>query len=97
MAAKSPKLLEQVRESIRTKHYSYRTEKTYVDWIKRFILFHGKRHPKEMGAEEVQEYITYLANERHSQSLIIKKRSGDRIAFYDLSLKFHDMSSYKTS
>jgi integron integrase len=68
MVAKSPKLLEQVRESIRTKHYSYRTEKTYVDWIKRFILFHGKRHPKEMGAEEVQEYITYLANERQVAS-----------------------------
>jgi integron integrase len=68
MAAKSPKLLEQVRESIRTKHYSYRTEQTYVDWIKRFILFHGKRHPKEMGAEEVQDYITYLANERQVAS-----------------------------
>jgi integron integrase len=68
MAAKSPKLLEQVGESIRTKHYSYRTEQTYVDWIKRFILFHGKRHPKELGAEEVQEYITYLANERQVAS-----------------------------
>jgi len=68
MVAKSPKLLEQVRESIRTKHYSYRTEKTYVDWIKRFILFHGKRHPKEMGAEEVQKYIIYLANERQVAS-----------------------------
>ena len=68
MAAKSPKLLEQVGESIRTKHYSYRTEQTYVDWIKRFILFHGKRHPKELGAEEVQEYIAYLANERQVAS-----------------------------
>jgi len=64
MDTKSPKLLDQVRETIRTKHYSYRTEQTYVDWIKRFILFHNKRHPKDMGAEEVQAYITYLANER---------------------------------
>jgi integron integrase len=64
MNTKSPKLLDQVREIIRTKHYSYRTEQTYVDWIKRFILFHKKRHPREMGAEEVQAYITYLANER---------------------------------
>ena len=50
------------------KHYSYRTENTYVDWIKHFILFRDKRHPKEMGAEEVQEYITYLANERQVAS-----------------------------
>lgn len=64
MDTKSPKLLDQVRETIRTKHYSYRTEQTYADWIKRFILFNNKRHPKDMGAEEIQVYITYLANER---------------------------------
>ena len=64
MDAKSPKLLDLVRETLRTKHYSYRTEQTYVDWIKRFIIFHHKRHPQAMGAEEVQAYITYLANER---------------------------------
>jgi integron integrase len=64
MDTMSPKLLDQVRQSIRTKHYSLRTENTYVEWIKRFILFHKKRHPKEMGVDEVQEYITYLANER---------------------------------
>ena len=43
-----PKLLDQVRDVIRRKHYSFRTEQTYVDWIRRFILFHGKRHPNEM-------------------------------------------------
>ena len=43
-----PKLLDQVRERIRTRHYSIRTEDSYVDWIKRFILFHGKHHPKEL-------------------------------------------------
>ena len=64
MDTKSPKLLDQVREILRNKHYSYRTEHTYVDWIKRFIIFHNKRHPREMGAEEVQAFITYLANER---------------------------------
>ena len=52
-AAPKPKLLDQVRQAIRTRHYSKRTEKTYVDWIKRFILFHGKRHPMEMGEPEV--------------------------------------------
>lgn len=64
MATKSKKLLDQVREAIRTKHYSYRTEQTYVQWIKRFVLFHKKRHPRDMGAQEIQEYIYFLANER---------------------------------
>jgi integron integrase len=50
---------------MRVKHYSLRTEKTYVDWIKRFILHHGKRHPKDMGAAEVEAFLTYLAVERH--------------------------------
>ena len=45
-----PKLLDQVRDKIRVKHYSIRTEAQYVQWIKRFIFFHGKRHPKDMGA-----------------------------------------------
>jgi integron integrase len=64
MENKSPKLLDQVHETLRAKHYSYRTEQTYVDWIKRFILFHNKRHPEDMGADEIQAYIIYLANER---------------------------------
>lgn len=58
------KLLDQVREAIRTKHYSYRTEQSYVDWIKRYILFHNKRHPSEMGAAEIQAFISFLANDR---------------------------------
>ncbi len=60
-----PKLLEQVVAKMRIKHYSLRTEKTYVDWIKRFIWHHGKRHPKEMGAAEVEAFLTYLAIERN--------------------------------
>lgn len=56
-----PKLLEQVRETMRAKHYSYRTEKTYVDWIKRFILFHGKRHPRDLGAGEMNTFLSHLA------------------------------------
>ena len=47
-----PRLLDRVREAIRTRHYSRRTEKAYVHWIKRYIFFHGKRHPLEMGAAE---------------------------------------------
>jgi site-specific recombinase XerD len=56
-----PKLLDQVRQAIRLKHYSYRTEQTYVAWIRRYILFHDKRHPKEMGIEEVQAFLSHLA------------------------------------
>jgi len=55
------KLLEQVRDAIRAKHYSLRTEKTYIDWIRRYILHHNKRHPKEMGVKEVQDFIVHLA------------------------------------
>ena len=56
-----PKLLDQVRNRIRRKHYSLRTEDTYVHWIRRFIYFHGKRHPREMGATEVEKVLTNLA------------------------------------
>ena len=58
-----PKLLDQVRDVIRRKHFSIRTEQAYVDWIRRFILFHDKRHPREMAEAEVTEFLTYLARE----------------------------------
>ena len=61
MLPSPPRLLDQVRDRIRLKHYSIRTEETYVDWIRRFILFHGKRHPREMGAAEVEAFLTHLA------------------------------------
>jgi integron integrase len=57
------KLLDQVREAIRVKHYSYRTEECYVYWIRRFILFHNKRHPREMGKAEIETFLGYLAME----------------------------------
>jgi len=55
------RLLDQVRHVIRKKHYSIRTEQAYTDWIKRFILFHGKKHPKDMGETEISQYISFLA------------------------------------
>ncbi len=58
-----PKLLEQVRTALRTRHYSLRTEATYLSWIKRFILFHGKRHPRDMGVHEVYQFLSHLAVE----------------------------------
>lgn len=58
-----PKLLEQVRQAIRLKNYSYRTEKAYVNWIKRYILFHQKQHPADMGPAQVEAFLTHLAVE----------------------------------
>jgi integrase len=55
------KLLDRVRDAIRLKHYSYRTEETYVQWIKRYIFFHNKRHPQEMGVAEIESFLTHLA------------------------------------
>jgi integron integrase len=61
MVKRPKKLPDQVREAIRLKHYSIRTEQAYVDWIKRFILFHGKRHPKDMGSAEIETFLTHLS------------------------------------
>jgi len=55
------RLLDQVRHVIRKKHYSIRTEQAYTGWIKKFILFHGKKHPKDMGETEISQYISFLA------------------------------------
>ena len=62
---KPRKLLDQVRDIMRLKHYAYRTESTYTGWIKRFILFHDKKHPGEMGEPEVEAFLTWLAVERN--------------------------------
>jgi integron integrase len=60
-----PRLLDQVRAEIRARHYSRRTEDAYVHWIRRFIVFHGRRHPRELGAPEISEFLTWLAVEQH--------------------------------
>ena len=59
--ANPPKLLDQVQSVLRTKHYSIRTERVYLDWIKRYILFHHKTHPAQMGAAEVEAFLSHLA------------------------------------
>lgn len=59
-----PRLLDQVRSQLRTLHYSYRTEQQYLFWARRFILFHGKRHPADMGAPDVEAFLTHLAMDR---------------------------------
>jgi len=59
------KLLDIVREKIRLKHYSRKTEQAYVGWIKRYIFFHDKRHPADMGKAEIEAFLTWLAVERN--------------------------------
>jgi len=61
MVRSEPRLLDQLRDRIRLKHYSIRTEQAYSDWVRRFVLFHGKRHPRELGHEEVEAFLTHLA------------------------------------
>jgi len=58
---KQPRLLDQVRYALRTKHYSLRTEKSYVHWIKQFILYHDKKHPVHLGEAEINRFLTHLA------------------------------------
>ncbi len=66
------KLLDEVRDLIRVKHYSLRTEQAYVQWIRRYILFHGKRHPREMGRQEIEAFLTHLAVKGESVSFYAK-------------------------
>lgn len=75
-APPAPKrLLDQVRAAIRYRHYSYRTEQAYVGWVREFVRFHDRRHPRELGASEVAAFLTHLATERevaastHQQAL----------------------------
>src|SRR5262249_8216722 len=62
-APPGPRLLDRLRAAVRLRHYSPRTEKSYAGWVRRFILFHGKRHPLEMGAAEINAFLTHLAVE----------------------------------
>jgi integron integrase len=68
MPQKPKKLLEQVADVIKTKHYSSRTGETYVYWIRQYILFHDKRHPKEMGAPEIEAFLSHLATRKNYSS-----------------------------
>ena len=64
-APQPPRLLDQLRQAIRLKHYSLKTEKSYVHYVRNFILFHNKRHPKDMGADEIRAYLSHLAIHQH--------------------------------
>ena len=85
-----PRLLEQMRAVIRARHYSLRTEETYLSWVKRFILFHGKRHPRDMGAQEVQQFLAYLAVEGHVAASTQSQALSAILFLYQQVLK-HDI------
>ena len=81
------KLLDEVRQKIRMKHYSYSTEKTYVSWIKRYILFHNKRHPNDMGETEIAEFLSYLATKRNVAASTQNQALNSIIFLYKYVLK----------
>jgi integron integrase len=63
-SSKGKKLLDQYSEFLRNRHYSLRTEKTYIGWVRQYILYHNKRHPREMGVDEINAFITHLVNQK---------------------------------
>jgi len=82
-----PKLLTVVREKMRARHFSYRTENAYIGWIRRFILYHGKRHPSEMGAPEVEGFLTHLAVERRVSASTQNQALGAILFLYRHALE----------
>ena len=85
------KLLDRIREQLRLKHYSYRTEETYLHWIKRYILFHKKRHPNEMGDEEIRAFLIHLAEKEQvaastHTALAVGARETKRLAHFFFSI-----------
>jgi len=84
-----PRLLDQVRDRLRTLHYSLRTEDTYVEWVRRFVLFHGKRHPAEMGQAEVEAFLSYLAVERRVSASTQNQAKSALLFLYRQVLEVH--------
>ncbi len=84
-----PKLMEQVHRRLRELHYSYRTEQSYSDWIRRFILYHDKTHPAQMGAREVEEFLSHLAVDR--------KVSASTQNGYDITRFAHESTPQQAS
>ena len=69
-----PRLLDMTRDALRRKHYSLRTEESYLRWIRQYILFNDKRHPKEMGAPELEAFLTHLAIHRKVSASMVRLR-----------------------
>ena len=84
--APKPKLLDQVRQAIRTRHYSPKTEKAYVHWIKRFIFFHDKRHPRDMAELEIGQFLSSLATDGHVSASTQNQAFNALLFLYDAVL-----------
>ncbi|ABM93658.1 integron integrase [Methylibium petroleiphilum] len=89
--APPPRLLDQLREHIRVKHYALRTERTYVEWVRRYILFHGKRHPRDMGALEIEAFLSHLALERGVASATQNQAKAALLFLYKEVLRAVDL------
>jgi integron integrase len=81
-----PRLLDHLRHELRLRHYSIRTEAAYIDWARRYILFHGKRHPREMAADEVAAFLTHLAVERQVAPATQNQAKSDLLFLYGVLL-----------
>jgi Phage integrase, N-terminal SAM-like domain len=92
MEHRPKRLLDQVRDAIRLKHYSIRTEESYVTWIKRYILFHNKRHPKEMTTAAIEAFLTHLAVQQNAQRRPKIKRSAPCCFCIEMRLRRHSTS-----
>ncbi len=87
MVRREPRLLDRVRAEIRLRHYSVRTGQAYVEWIRRFILFYDKRHPREMGGEEVSAFLTHLATQRQVAASTQNQALGALVFLYRAVLR----------
>ena len=93
---KGSKFLDHVRKVIRTNHFSYGTEKTYINWIYRFIIFHNKRHPEEMDGKEIEEFLTYLAIDRKVSASTQNQALNALVFLYKKVTKIpHDAFDFK--
>jgi integrase len=90
---RAPKLFDQIRERLRLKHYSLRTEQAYVHWAKRYIFFHGKRHPGELGKPEIEAFLTSLAVDRHVSASTLTQALSALLFLYKevLNLDFPEL------
>jgi site-specific recombinase XerD len=90
----APRLLDVVRQRIRLKHLSYTTEKSYIGWIQRFIRFHGRKHPREMGEAEIVSFLSYMAIERNC-SPATQNQALNALVFLFKSVLGKDLGKFK--
>ena len=92
LTKQAPNLLDRMRSEIRVRHFSYRTEQTYVQWVKRFILFHHKRNPTAMSAQELGAYLSHLAEQRQVSASTQNQALNALVFLYRQVLKMNWMN-----